>query len=666
MQNDRQHLCASQQKDVSSPSNEPDNDSRCQHDSAPGRGPMFTSPPETARQPSLSVNESEQFKSALPGVGLTTRGLPEHMPQPSISDNQGRHSQSALPELGHASEVSQPTKSANESSHAQSALPEAGQATEMQPAEGQGTGQHLTAAMEQLLANLPDIDVIASPDLSQHPHDNREQPPLPTREDRNIPEQLSDQGQQMHASEEACAAHQEQPQAVLDQEAASQGPDRGDQAGHSNASEITSQPASFLFAHPTQKQLRKQKRGGVLVPVVDPAMKACKTRISPGIAAIQPDPVPPGIEAVARAVQVLSRAPHTVSISGPVQTVGAEAQAAKPAPTSITQSAHLTVPSLPKASQPATNFISELQLDLAARVLAKQPDLAQGLQQLSSVQQKGLSHSHMLLSGCQRQNNSATGASGLAPHAAAQQAFSAGSLLQSTAGPAPNEGVASPRFTHPAPAEHQTLPRAADSRANQRSRSGRSTAAALFTASTPALIAGSPQSCVAPGGQSPIMGRAGLSPHDPPALMSAMATPEYAAATLEQQLAASFQAAGGPPSTAAGSMVSLLTEEDVPLPSVPGRPISLQGQLARERSHAALRDSEAAHRQVHRCWLNHPGAAHWHAHPPGAGDRTEGSNRCQASFTRPYCTLDTVSIAPRIIRQRCNAVLQKSLNCLLP
>ena len=577
MQNDRQHTCVGQQEDVSSPSDEPDNDSRIRHNHAPGMGPLSRSLPETSRQPSISGNESEQSQSALPEVGPTSRALPEHMPQQSISGDEDKHSQSGMPALGHVSGAPQPSVSAEEGIHSQSALPEAEHASELQPAEGQGTGQHLTAAIEQLLAILPDIDVITSPNHSQHPPDNGEQYPLPTPEEGNVQEQLPMQAQQMPASEGVHGSDQKQPQAALHHEAASQGAEKRDQAGHSNASDITSQPASFLFAHPTQKQLRKQKRNGVLVPVVDPAMKACKTRISPGIATVQPDPVPPGYEAVARAVQVLSRALHAASVSGPMRTVGAEAQAAQPAPASMSQPVREAVPLPVKALEPPTNFITELQLDLAARVLAKQPDLAQGAH-LSSMQQKGLSHSHMLLSSRQRQSSSVTGALGLAAHAAAQQAFSAGSLPQIAARAAPMEGVASPRSTYAAPAEHQTRACAADPSANQRSRVTKSAAGPKFTASTPAFITGSPQSCLATGGQSPITGRASQPPIDLQALVSAMGTSEHAAASLEQQLVASFQAAGGPPGmpAAAGSMVSLLTEQDMPLPSVAGRPISLQ------------------------------------------------------------------------------------------
>ena len=576
MQNDRQHACAGQHEDVSSPSNEPANDSRCEHDSAPGMAPRSSSLPETSCQPSISGNESEQSQSALPEIGLTSRAPPEHISQHSAQDDESKRSQSDVPEPEHVTDPPQPSRSGDGSKHSQSALPEAGHATDAQRAEGQGTGQHLAAAMEQLLATLPDIDVITSPNPSQHPHDNGEQHPLPIGKEHNVQEQLSDQAQHMLYGEKVHGSEQEQPQSGLGLEAASQGADMGDQAGHSTASDITSQPAAFLFAHATQQQLRKQKRKGVLVPAVDPAMKACRTRVSPGIAAVQPDPVPPGFEAVARAVQVLSRAPRTASISEPAQTVRAEAPAAKPAPASVPQPMRMAVPPLPRASQPPTNFISELQLDLAARVLAKQPELAQGLQQLASVQQTGLSHSHMLLSGRQRQNNCAPGAPELATHAATGQTCSAECLNQSAARLALKEGVAMHHSIHAAPAGHRKHARAADPRARQRSRSGRSAAAGMCTASTPAFTAGSPQSSVATAWQSPIMGRAGLSPLELPALMSAMATSEQAATTLEQQMAASFQAAGGPPSAAAGSMVSLLTEEDVPMPGMSGRPISLQ------------------------------------------------------------------------------------------
>ena len=517
VQNDWQHICALQQQDVSSPSNEADSDNGDQHTSAHG-------------------------------MGHTSRSSPEDKPQPSRSGNQSRQSQSALLEVGRA--------------------------IDLQHGEEKGTEPRLTVAMEQVLASLPDIDVITSP---ERPHHNREEYHLATCQEQNLQEQLSDQAEQMLTSKEACGLDQDQPESVLHEEAMGQGAARRNQAGHSNASDITHGPASFHHVQPTQKQLRKQKRKGALVPQVDSAVQACRISIGPGLAAVQPCPGSPGPDYAARAIQGLVQAPHRASISRPELAVRAKAHSAKPAQISRPQPVRRAAAPTHRASKLPTQFIAELQLDLAARVLAKQPDLSRG-DQLSSVQQRGLSHSHMLLSCRQRRNPSATGASALAAHEAAQQASSAGALLHAAAGQAPKQGSAPHNLTHARPPKHGSLPCAADPHANRHSGSAMSAAGALCTTSTPAFQAVSPQTCVAPGGQSSIMGRAGQPPPNLQALMCAMAASEHTAAALEQQLAASYQRAAGPPGSSAGSMLSLLTApDDAPVQTVQGIPISLQG-----------------------------------------------------------------------------------------
>lgn len=521
VQNDRQHTCAVQQQppeDVSSPSNDADSDNGDQCESAPGMGPNSAS-------------------------------LPQDTPQPSRSGNESRQSHSALPDVRRA--------------------------TDPQRGEGKGTGPYVTAAMEQLLASLPDIDVISSP---EHPHHNRAQHHLPTRQEINLQEQLSDQAEQMFASKDVCRSDQEQPASALYEEAMGQEADKGVQAGHSNASDITHEPASFLYVQPTQTQLRKHKRKGALVPQVSSAVQACRINIGPGLAIIQPCPGSPGPDAAARAIEGLLQAPYGASISWPEPMVRAKAQAAKPAQISRPKPAEEAAPPLQRASKLPTHFIAELQLDLAARVLAKQPDPAKG-DQLSSMQQRGLSHSHRLLSCRQHRSLSATGASALAAHVAAQQAVSASSLLHVAVGPAPKQGSTPAVFTHATPTGHRSILSAATSHANRHSGSAMSGAGAPFTASTPAYQAGSPQSCMAPGGQSPIIiGTASQPPPNLQALICAMGASEHTAAALEQQLAASYQRAADPPGNSAGSMLSLLTmPQDAPMQTVPGIPISLQG-----------------------------------------------------------------------------------------
>ena len=513
VQNDRQHLCASQQEDVSSPLNDADTDSR-----------------ETHRHGKERISEAS----------------PVDTPQPSISCEESKHTQSALPESRHA--------------------------TNTRHAERQGTGQSLTA-MEQLLASLPDIDIIASPAQLQRSHDNMAQHPPPTRQGDSVQEHLPDQAQQIHASREVCRSDQEQPHSALHEDATGQGENSGNQANHSNTSEITSEPASFLYAQPTQKQLRKQKRKGVLVPQVDSAVQACRISISPGIAAVQPSPGSLGLDAIVSATEGLLQAPHTASTSRPALTARAKAQSAQPAYSSRPHPTQKAVAPTHKPSKPPTHFIADLQLDLAARVLAKQPDLAQ-MEQLSSMQQRGLSYSNMLLSGQQHRSFSPTGAPRLARHAAEQQAFSPGISLQTAAGAALKAGSASHLFTYVSPTEQ---PCTADPHASWRSRVADSAAGAPLTASLPAFDVGSIQSHVAAGGQSPIMARAGQPPLDLHALICAMVASEHTAAALEQQLAASSQRAACIPGKATGSMLSLLTgRQDVPMQTVPGIPMSLQ------------------------------------------------------------------------------------------
>ena len=519
VQNDRQHQCASQQEDVSGPPNDADTDSR-----------------ETRQ------SGSEQM----------SRAAHVDMPQPSTYGVESKHSQSGLPDIGHA--------------------------TDTQHAERQGSGQCLTA-MEQLLVSLPDIDIIASPNQTQRSQDNRAQHPLPGRQETSVQEPLPDQAQQTPARTEVCRSDQKQPPSTLHENTTGQEEDSGIQANHSNASDITSEPASFLYAQPTQKQLRTQKKKGVLVPRVDSAVQACRTSVSPGIAAVQPSPTSPGLDAVAIPTEGPSQVPHTASTRRPGVTVRAKAQHATAASPSRPQPVQQAVAPAHKASKPPTHFIADLQLDLAARVLAKQPDLAQ-MEQLSSMQQRGLSHSNRLLSARQRQSLSPTGASGSARHAGLRQALSPGSLLQTAAGAAPNGASAPPLFTHAPPSERGgTPPYAADPHASRRSRVADAAAGAPLTASAPAFDVGSTdwQSRVLSGGQSPIMGRAAQPQLDLQALMRAMAASEHTAAALEQHLAGSSQRAACTPGKATGSMLSLLTgPQDAPVQTVPGIPMSLQ------------------------------------------------------------------------------------------
>ena len=404
--------------------------------------------------------------------------------------------------------------------HYHSAVAGATNAAKMQQVGTQGNGQRLTA-MEQLLASLPDIDIATSPDQSQHSSD-RAQRPIPGHTKQTTKNLLAGQTQQQHASKEAQSSYQ-QPSEALAKEAA--GRER-----HSG-SELTHAPPSALYAQLTQKELRKEKRKGVLVPQVDTAVQACRMCVSPGIAAIQPSPGSPGLDALARAIEGLSRVPLSASSSRPAETGKLKAHNSNAASVGRARAGKKDAMPQSKASKQSTTFIADLQMDLAARVLAKHPNLAHA-QQLSNIPQRDA-----LLSPQQRQQLAAAGISGVQSLAIRQQTMSPSSILQAAAKAAPRDRGVSAFLAYAAPSEHETQPHTDEPDTMQRSQVSEAAAAPFLSASAPAFQAGPGH----PSGQYPIVERTGQQTINLQALMNAMAASEHTAAALEQQLTAAHQ-----------------------------------------------------------------------------------------------------------------------------
>lgn len=441
------------------------------------------------------------------------------------------------------------------SKHFHSAMAGPTNAAKMQQVGTQGNGQRLTA-MEQLLASLPDIDIATSPDQSQHSSD-RAQRPIPGHTEQTTKNLLAVQTQQQHGSREAQSSYQ-QPSEALDKEAA------GDER-HSG-SELTHAPPSALYAQPTQKELRREKRKGVLVPQVDTAVQACRVRVSPGIAAIQPSPGSPSLDALARAIEGLSRVPLSASSSRPAETGKSKAHTSNAASVGRPRAGKKDAMPQSKASKQSTTFIADLQMDLAARVLAKQPKLAHE-QQLSNILQRDV-----LLSPQQRQQLAAAGISGVQSRAIRQQAMSPSSIFQAAAKAAPRDRGVSAVLAYAAPSEHRTRPFTAEPDTMQRSQISEAVAAPFLSASTPAFIGGPGH----PSGRSPIMERTGQQTINLQALMNAMAASEHTAAALEQQLTAAHQRIPGIPSDAAGLLTMQAEQQNVPVQTVRGTLIDLQ------------------------------------------------------------------------------------------
>ena len=411
-----------------------------------------------------------------------------------------------------------------------------------------GSNRRLTA-LEQLLDSLPDIKLGASPGHSLRSADfrPRQHSPEPAqhgaqKRSRTPPPLLVVPEAQKPAQQRiGTAADGRAMQNLL--------------LASLSSEDIRNEPASTLYTQLTQKDLRKAKKKGMLVPEVDTALQACRAYISPGVAAVQPSPDSPDI--LVRASENLPPAHDSAS------TPSSKMRRASAAASGRTMAAPEPESQAEEVPGERTRFIADLQLDLTARVLAKQPDLAHK-QLLTDALQGRSSRAKALFLPERQQRGTA---------ACMRQAVASGGRRHTT-GRAPFTcrdssvllpfAAVSQQDLHPEPSRKQCSSGAASD-----------TAQGLQASWDPA------QSFQAMGGHSDGL----ASMRNPPmpsqvdmaSLASVMAASEHNAAALERQLVASYQRNAALTGNAgAGLCGTPGGQQNIPLQSLPGIPILLQ------------------------------------------------------------------------------------------
>lgn len=554
----------------------------------------------------------------------------------------------------HTEEASQPLQSRDARPQPRADYAELQHATTVQRAEQHRSGQNRAArSFEHLLDSLPDIDldIPSPPELLQRSDGARAQHSAAealqaARVPQHTPEAHETRAQ--HARHDAQSSEQGHRQAP-DKQRSAQGGQNFTGAGERREATVTNESAEELYTQPTQKQLKKQKKQGVLVPQVDTALQACRKSVSPGVATIQPSPGSGSLPALASAVESLSKPPASRR-----RAAGASAHARNAATAGRPRAQRrVPMPQHDASPQPPTRFIADLQMDLAARLLAKQPNLAHGQKSPGMLGMLGRppSQPDMLLEPRQWQHGTASGIAALEARAAAQQARATHSIQQAAGqapfggesltallqGGDPSEqgawpGPAGPSMglccrtaePAPAPSHHTTHAPASAFRAVRSGSNG--------TGST----------VQAPSMESRVMPTVDLQ-----ALMRVMAASEQTAVALEQQqLAASYHAASASPSGAVnGLLCRLWGQPSIPLYSLPGIPISLQQPWPAQQAQMQGTPNGIA---AHAILQGHPiGMRALQGQPSGLGDGTGPRNPPQQG----QITQDALAAALRTLRQ---------------
>ena len=159
---------------------------------------------------------------------------------------------------------------------------------------------------EQLLGSLPDIELGASPGRSLRSADFRAQQHSPEPAQHGA-QKRSRTPPPLIGTPEAQKPTQQRTDTSTDGRAM-----QNLSLASLPSEDISDEPASTLYAQPTQKDLRKAKKKGVLVPEVDTVLQACRAHISPGMTAVQPSPDSPDI--LVRASENLPPAHHSASM----------------------------------------------------------------------------------------------------------------------------------------------------------------------------------------------------------------------------------------------------------------------------------------------------------------------------------------------------------------
>ena len=301
--------------------------------------------------------------------------------------------------------------------------------------------QHAARELEQLLASLPDIDV-GPPATPPDPTSNMQgqhcssQAVLSSSLVQDTTENTQPKAQ--GTCQEAQSPERRARRARKMQHVPLRSSDSA-QAADSSHSETTALPATVLYEPWTHKQLKRHKRQGKLVPIVHHAVQACKLGAAQGMSVIKAGPDPALVVAIDQALKGTSRAPadssmligtsKTRSIKGrPASTPRASAKKkAIPAGDAGPLRRRAIMVQSSTAREP-TQFIAELQMDLAARILAKRPSVTASGRASGSLH-AGASQARAILAPGKRPHLSASETAAIKGRAVVQQPTPAGSTF---------------------------------------------------------------------------------------------------------------------------------------------------------------------------------------------------------------------------------------------
>ena len=478
--------------------------------------------------------------------------------------------------------------------------------------------QHAARELEQLLASLPDIDV-GPPATPPEPIGDMQgqhcssaavlssSPVQDTTEDT----QLKAQG----TCQEAQSPERKARRARKQQHVPSRSADSA-QADDSSNSETTALPATELYVPWTHKQLKRHKRHGKLVPIVHHAVQACKLGAAQGMSVIKAGPDPALVVAIDRALKGTSRAPADSSmLIGTSKTRSIRGRPASTPRPSATKKSMLAADAGPSGrraimvqsstAREPTQFIAELQMDLAARILAKRPGMA-GSGQASGSLHAGASQARAILAPGKRPHLSATGSATIKGQAAGSTFKNMGQLAIGGAGASD--------FQRLLPRQQGTLLGAGNPGGMPQHSAVVEQASAFQSSDLRAPTQFLQPASMYPYGLSCPESASAEARHLPPGaletLANAMAASEQTAAAVEMQLAGSAHRTSGPLNTASDRLLARRAgQESASAQYLRGFPITLEElcpSMTPMQAHAAQQQLAAGHIDLSGVLQGHP------------------------------------------------------------
>ena len=485
--------------------------------------------------------------------------------------------------------------------------------------------QHAARELEQLLASLPDIDVGPPATPPEPTGDMQGQHCSSAAVLSSSPVQDTTEDTQLKAQDtcqEAQSPEQKARRARKQQHVPSRSADSA-QADDSSNSETTALPATELYVPWTHKQLKRHKRHGKLVPIVHHAVQACKLGAAQGMSVIKAGPDPALVVAIDRALKGTSRAPadsrmligtsKTRSIRGrPASTSRPSAKKKSMLAADAGPSGRRAIMVQSSTAREPTQFIAELQMDLAARILAKRPGMA-GSGQASGSLHAGASQARAILAPGKRPHLSASGIAAIKGRAAGQQPSPAGSIFQNI-GHLAIGGAGASAFQRLLPRQQSTLLGAGNPGGIPQNSTVVEQASAFQSSDLRAPTQSLQPASMYPDGLSCPENASAEERHLRPGaletLANAMAASEQTAAAVEMQFAGSTHRTSGPLSAASYCLPARLAgQESASVQYLRGFPITVEElcpNMTPVQAHAAQQQLAAGHINLSGVLQGHP------------------------------------------------------------